>query len=174
MDTINKYEYYPVKSIIITSLFSLVTNALGFIILLNAGIVFALLFLSYILFLEFRLIKYRCTECYYWGKSCAFGKGRISALFFKKGHQDNFCKGAVTLKSLIPDMMVFLIPFFTAIFLLIISFNWLVLLELIVLIFLSSAGNGIIRGKFACNHCLQKDIGCPAVDYFNNRRKKIQ
>jgi hypothetical protein len=38
---------------------------------------------------------------------------------------------------------------------------------LVVLVFLSLAGNAIIRGSFACKYCRQREIGCPAEKLFS-------
>ena len=52
---------------------------------------FALVYLAYVLALEYRLICYHCVNCYYWGKICGFGRGRISYRLFKQGNPQDFC-----------------------------------------------------------------------------------
>ena len=50
--------------------------------------------------------------------------------------------------------------------LLIRDFSWLVLAMVILLLFLATLGNGVIRGSLACKYCKQREIGCPAEQLF--------
>jgi hypothetical protein len=49
----------------------------------------------------------------------------------------------------------------------IIEFDWLILAAVILLMLLSTAGNGFIRGNLTCRYCGQKELGCPAYKLFN-------
>ena len=164
MESIKKFENYPVGTIILSNLVSIAVYLLGFLVILRLGIAFSLLYLVFILILEFRLIKNHCTNCYYWGKTCGFGKGRISSLLFKKGNMAEFCKNALTWEALIPDMLVSLIPLVTGIILLILNFDFILLTALIFIVLLSTAGNSFIRGTLTCKHCKQLELGCPAFE----------
>jgi hypothetical protein len=90
----------------------------------------------------------------------------ISSLFFKKGNPEMFSCKPMALKDLIPDLLIFVIPAITAIVLLILEFHWSLLLLLLILVFLNSIGNAYIRGHLACKNCKQKELGCPAAEYF--------
>jgi hypothetical protein len=168
METIKTYENYPLRTVILSNLVSLIIYLLGFIIIYKALWVFAFIYLSYIFVLELRLIKNHCTGCYYWGKTCGFAKGRISALFFKKGDISNFCNNKFSWKDMIPDLIVTLIPLITGIALLIIKFEPFILLALILLIALTTSGNQYIRGRLTCKFCRQRELGCPAEKLFKN------
>jgi hypothetical protein len=168
METIKTYENYPLRTVILSNLVSLIIYLLGFIIIYKALWVFAFIYLSYIFVLELRLIKNHCTGCYYWGKTCGFAKGRISALFFKKGDISNFCNNKFSWKDMIPDLIVTLIPLITGIALLIIKFEPFILLALILLIVLTTFGNQYIRGRLTCKFCRQRELGCPAEKLFKN------
>jgi hypothetical protein len=126
-----------------------------------------ILYLIFIGFLEFKLIKGHCVGCYYYGKTCAFGKGKICSMFFKKGDPSQFCKKQMSWKDILPDFFVSLIPILAGIIILITGFNWLVLLAVIALFILTFAGNAIIRTQLACKFCKQREIGCPAEKLFN-------
>ncbi len=76
----------------------------------------------------------------------------------------------MTWKDMIPDLLISLIPLITGIVLLIIKFELILLLALILLIFLTTIGNGFIRGTLTCTFCKQKDIGCPADKLFNKEK----
>ncbi|MBS3088367.1 hypothetical protein J4402_01155 [Candidatus Pacearchaeota archaeon] len=163
------YEKYPRQIVLFSNIVSIAIYLIGAFIIYQLGIIWLILYLAYIILLELRLIKGHCTDCYYYGKRCAFGKGKISSAFFKKGKSENFCKKKITWKSLIPDLMVSLIPFVVGIVLLIKNFNWIFLLSVIALFVLTSIGNGIIRSRLACKYCKQKQIGCPAQKLFEKK-----
>lgn len=173
METVKRYENYPPGIVLASNFVSLAIYALGLLIVYDAGIVFASLYLIFILAMEFRLLSIHCTKCYYWGKTCAFGKGRISAWFFKQGDVSKFCSKKMTWKDMIPDMLISLVPFVVGIVLLIISFDIILLSALVLLVLFTTFGNSYIRGSLACNHCKQKDLGCPADVLFNSPKRKI-
>jgi hypothetical protein len=109
------------------------------------------------------------VDCYYFGKTCGFGKGRISALFFKKGDVSKFCSQPMTWKDMIPDMLVMLLPVLSGIVLIILHFNLFILLSIIGLVILATFGNSYIRGSLTCKYCKQKELGCPADQLFNKK-----
>jgi hypothetical protein len=171
METIKTYENYPIRIVILSSLVSFLIYLMGFLITFKIGLVFSIVYLSYIFALELRLIKNHCTACYYWGKTCGFGKGRISSAFFKKRDISDFCSNKLTWKDMIPDLLVTLIPLIAGIVLLIIKFEPFLLFALILLLALTTAGNQFIRGSLTCKFCKQREIGCPAEKLFNNGKK---
>jgi hypothetical protein len=165
------YENYPFWIVFLSNLFSIAIYFIGAFIIYQIGLAWMILYLIFIGIQEFRLIKGHCTSCYYYGKTCAFGKGRISSLFFKKEDADKFCKKQMTWKDILPDFLVSLIPVIVGIILLIIHFKWLILILIILLFLLAFAGNGFIRGSLACKYCKQRKIGCPAEQLFNKKKK---
>ncbi len=140
--------------------------------MLRLGWIIGAFYLIFILVLEYRLIRMHCVNCYYWGKICGFGKGKLSALLFKRGDAAKFCMKEMKWKDMIPDILVALIPFATGVVLLIIQFNIGLLIALVILIALSTSGNGFIRSTLTCKYCKQKELGCPADRLFN-RDKQI-
>lgn len=164
------YENYPKWIVVLSNLQSLIVYGLGFFILFKLRWIWALIYILYVLVLEFRLIKNHCTDCYYWGKACGFGKGKISALFFKKGDPAKFCNMKMSWKDMIPDMLVSLVPIIIGIVLLIMKFDWMLLVAMVVLLLLSTTGSGFIRGKLTCKYCKQKELGCPADQLFNKEK----
>ncbi len=167
METANRYENYPGGIVALSNLVSLAIYGLGFLVLSRVGVVFALLYLLYIAGFEFRLLRYHCTSCYYWGKTCGFGKGRLSSWLFQKGDVSKFCAKKMTWKDLIPDILISLIPLVTGIVLLIVDFDFVVLAALLLLVFLTTSGTGFIRGKLTCRYCKQAELGCPALALFD-------
>ncbi|MFC2123605.1 hypothetical protein ACFLU5_02240 [Bacteroidota bacterium] len=160
------YEKYPISTIIFSNLITFFTYLTGFIILFKAWNVSVIVYILYIAFIEIRLLKNSCTSCYYYDKVCAFGRGKICSLIFKKQNPQIFKCKKITWKEIIPEMLISIIPLFTGIIFLIIDFQWLILALLIILFLLTSYGNAYVRGQMACNHCKQADIGCPALEFF--------
>jgi hypothetical protein len=169
--TLKRYENYPLNVVILSNLVSIGIYGSGFLILYKLGNIFAILYLFYVLIFEVRLIKNHCTNCFYWGKTCGFGKGRLSAWFFKRKDITKFCVREMTWRDLIPDILISLIPLIAGIVLLILKFDYLLLLALLLLILLTTTGNGYIRRQLTCKYCKQRDIGCPANDLFNKRKE---
>ena len=164
-------ENYPFRTIVIANLVSIGIYLIGAFIIYQLGLVWLLIYLLYVLWLEIRLLKRSCTGCYYYGKYCAWGKGKISSLLFKKGTTNKFIGGKITWKDIIPDFLVTLIPLIVGIALLVMKFDWLILLLLAVLVLLTTAGNGFVRSKLACRYCKQREIYCPAEQLFNKNKK---
>jgi len=165
------YESYPFWMVLVTSLFSVLIYFLGAYVIYKLGIIWLILYLLFILFLEIRLLK-SCANCYYYGKCCASGRGKISSLFFKKGDNKKFAKRQITWKDMIPDFLVSMIPFVAGIVLLIIRFNWMLLIAVILLFFLTFMGNAFIHGSLICKYCKQREIGCPAEKLFDKKKTK--
>jgi hypothetical protein len=160
------YEKYPLQIIILSNLLSILIYAAGIVIMQSIGWLYAGLYIALITIIEIRLLKFHCPNCYYYGKACAFGKGVISKLFFQKGNPEKFSCKPVQFKDLIPDLLIFAIPSITAIVLLILKFQWYILIAFLMLLLLNSMGNAYIRGQIACKNCIQKELGCPAAEYF--------
>lgn len=84
------YEKYPIWWILGHNIVFILYFALGPILLSPVRISgFPFLSVIYALFLitmlVFVLRKHLCTNCYYYGKWCSTGWGKLAALFFKKG-----------------------------------------------------------------------------------------
>ncbi len=170
METVKRYENYPLWVVILSNLVSLTIYGLGFVILFRLGLIFSIFYLIYIFILEYRLIRYHCINCYYWGKTCGFGKGRLSSWIFKIGDNLSFCKKEMTFKDMIPDILISLIPLVVGITLLVIKFDFILLFTLLLLIILTTIGNGFIRGTLTCKYCKQRELGCPADRLFNKEK----
>ena len=164
-------ENYPIWMVFVSNLLSLLVYGIGAYILSRFGIVWATAYLIFILIFELRLIGRHCTDCYYFGKTCAFGKGRLSALFFKKGSPEKFIAMKISWKDIIPDFLLFIIPVLAGILLIIQGFTWTILILVIALLLLGFLGNTLVRGQLACRYCKQRDIGCPAAQLFNTPEK---
>jgi len=153
----------------ITAVFSLALYLLGAYVIYRLGLAWLAAYLIYIFLLEIRLIKGHCVDCYYYGKYCAFGRGKISCLFFKKGDSKRFVKKQISWKDIVPDFLVAIIPIIAGIWLLLNRFDWLLLAILVVLFLLMSIGNAWVRGSLACKYCKQRQLGCLAERLFKKK-----
>ncbi len=164
------FENYPVGIVFSSNLVSILIYLIGAFIIYQLGLIWLILYLIFIGIQEFRLIIRHCTDCYYYGKTCAFGKGMISSIFFKKGNPKKFCNKQMTWKDIIPNFLISLIPAIMGIIILIRNFNWTLLALVILLFILTFFGNGVIRSQLACKYCRQREIGCPAQKLFEKRK----
>lgn len=163
------FENYPLRIVFISNLVSIAIYLIGAFIIYKIGFIWLILYLLFIGALEFRLISGHCVNCYYYGKTCAFGKGRLCALLFRKGNPKKFLNIKITWKDILPDFMVSIIPALVGIIILISNFDWTLLILIIILLFLTFAGSGFVRGSLACKCCKQRKLGCPALKLFKKK-----
>ncbi len=164
------YDRYPFWIVVFSNALGISIWAIGAYILSGFGILWAGLYLAYCIWIEVGILRHSCVSCFYYGRLCAFGKGRLCALLFEKGDPQRFTDRQFSWKDLVPDFLVILIPLAGGIALLIRQFSWSLVLLLGVLVILSSQGNAIVRGKLACAHCRQREIGCPAAMLFSGKQ----
>jgi len=167
MEITKTHDNFPTWIVILSNIVSILIYISGFMITLRLGWIAAVLYLVFTLAFEYRLISKHCVNCYYWGKTCGFGKGRLSSLFFKRGDPSKFCDKKMSWKDMIPDLLVSLVPLIIGIVLMIIKFDFILLFAAIILIVLTTIGNGFIRGNLTCRYCKQRELGCPAEKLFS-------
>ena len=160
--------------VILCNLVSLAIVAIGATILAGLIIWLTIPYLLYWLWMEIRILKKSCVNCAYYGKVCGFGKGKLCALLFKKGDPEKFAKETVSWTDVLPDFLVFVFPIIGGIVFLVRSFSWPGVIMLVALVFLSFAGNAVIRGSFACKYCQQRAIGCPAARLFGEAKERVE
>jgi len=152
-------------------LLSLTIYVIGAYILSGFGLVYVLLFILFCLWLEYHVMSNSCRNCYYYGKLCGLGKGKIAPLFIEKGDPKNFTERNISWKDLIPDFLIFLIPFIGGIIYLFIRFNFLTLALIVVLAILAFPVTGFMRGCLLCPNCKQCELGCPAQKLFGKKQQ---
>jgi len=96
------YEEYPKWIILLSNSVSMAIYLVGGFLVLQLGFIFLLAYLLFIVLLEMRLLSKSCANCYYYGRLCAFGKGKICAMVFKKGDSNNRIHERVTWKASFP------------------------------------------------------------------------
>lgn len=161
------FDDFPLRMIIVSDTVAFGIYIIGALIMFRLGMIWGWIYIFACLVAEIRIMRMSCVHCYYYGKFCGLGKGKLAALFFSKGDPKKFLEKDIKWKDLIPDLLIALVPFFAGIFLLIAGFSWLLLLLLLALLALATAGNGFIRGSIVCKYCKQRKLGCPAERFFS-------
>ena len=156
------FEEYPITTVIGQNLFFLIYFGIGFIGMLslkifNIPVVSLLYAIFLIIMLLFVLRKHLCTNCYYYGKTCSTGWGKLSSLMFKE-KSGNYELG-IKLAGITWGLAT-LIPIIGIIISLILNFSVyrLVLLGLFILL----TPINFISHKNSCKRCKMRTI-CPAT-----------
>ena len=164
------FDRYPIPTVLLSNLSVAAVWTIGTYLLWAAlGVIGAAAFIIYCAVLEVNLLRKSCVDCYYYGKTCFSGRGRVCALLSKKGDPARFALREVTWKDIVPDLAVSFVPIICGIGLVIVDFSWLIVVLVLALLFLSTAGNALIRGRLACKYCRQRLLGCPAEKLFSSR-----
>ncbi len=166
MGTDGYYESYPKSTVALANLHTASIYAVGVFILSGLGAAVAFLYIAYCVAMVFNVLGRSCVNCYYYGKTCFLGWGRVSSRIFKRGDPQAFVKRDISWLSILPDFLTSILPVLGGIVLLVTSFSWIIVGALIALAVLSMWGSGLIRGRLACRNCKQRGIGCPAEKLF--------
>jgi hypothetical protein len=163
------YENFPRRMVASTLLVQLAIYVLGGSIVLLLGPIFLAVYVVYIPVLEYRVLRQSCVDCSYYGRTCCFGRGRLCALIFDKGNPEKFPGRKIGWADILPDFLVSIIPLLAGILLLVISFDALLLAVVILLAILAFPVTGLIRRRWACLYCRQREAGCPAEQLFGRK-----
>jgi hypothetical protein len=166
----SSFENFPWWMVLICNLVGLSIYGIGLFLMARMGIVWGVLYAAYCVWMEWRILSGSCRSCYYFGKRCGFGKGRLCSWFFTRGKERGFSTKSISWKDLVPDFLVSIIPIIAGITILIRDFSWVVLLFIVMLVCFGSVGTSLIRGQIACKYCKQRELGCPAEQFFSKTK----
>ncbi|MBU0758350.1 MAG: hypothetical protein KKF44_09850 [Nanoarchaeota archaeon] len=167
------YEYYPILSVISVIIFYIAVYAFGAYVMFRLHLASGIIYLIYLLMLEFHVYKDACPHCYYYGKLCFSGRGRLAKLLYKKGEAKKFCEREFNFKDFLPQLVAVLVPVIVGIALLVSrGFHILTLIATLYPVFNWIVINPLIFGKLGCPHCKQGKICCPALDFFGQKSNK--
>jgi len=156
----NALEEYPKSSAVIGNLAMLLWIALGTIACWFFSPLIAGIYLAFAVLMVFIVLrKLVCTNCYYYGKWCSIGWGKLSALFFKKGSIEKFSTSAGVKLAPFTYGLLTLIPLVLIIISIYLEFT-AVKLAVLVLLILISIYSGTAGRKKACLRCKMRLI-CP-------------
>lgn len=169
MSNTQTYERYPVWIPVASWTLALSIDVLGAVILFRLSNVLPVFYVVFLMWVEYRVLKYSCVNCYYCGKMCGLGRGKLAGFVFKRPDPEKFARTGVAWKDLVPDLLVLVLPLAGGIILLMRDFDWLTLGMVGSLVVLGLPGNGLVRGKLVCKYCKQREIGCPAEKLFSKQ-----
>ena len=172
MGEVRTYENFPAPMVAVSVLVTISIYALGALILAGLGTSVAAAYLVYCALFELRVMRHSCVNCFYYGKVCALGRGKISASLFAQGAPQKFGCMNMTWATLIPDMLIVILPLFGGAILLVQRFSWMVATGMVLFTAISLGGNALIRTRIACKYCKQREIGCPAEKFFGGAEAK--
>ena len=98
MKTTKIYDSYPLWIVILANILLLAVYVAGAYIMFRLSLITGILYVAYLVLLERHFFKEGCIHCCYYGNLCAFGKGVITAKFFKKDNPEKFVKESLVLK----------------------------------------------------------------------------
>jgi hypothetical protein len=165
------YDRYPAGIVILSAAVTLATYGLGAFGLGRLWPPLSVGYLAYCLWTEDRILRHSCANCYYYGDICAFGRGKLCIWLYQSGDPRQFAKREVSWRDVVPDVLVLALPLVGGIADLVLEFTWLTLGSLVLLLTLTFAGNGFVRGSLACAHCKQRELGCPAARLFGGKEQ---
>ena len=164
------FENYPLSTVLIINGITLLIWVTGVYLVWQLSILWGALFIVYLLGLEFFVYKHACSCCYYYGKRCAFGRGKIAPFLVKRDDPQKFCQRKVTWSNLLPIVLGSLIPVVAGVILLIRDFSWPILILTLIPVINWFFLNPLIYGKLICLHCQQGRLCCPANDFFGKKK----
>jgi hypothetical protein len=159
-------EQFPRWMVASTLLIQAAVYILGGYILLQVSAALVAIYAACILALEYRLLRHSCVNCYYYGRLCCFGRGRLAGAFFGRGDPEAFLRKEIRWVDILPDFLVSLVPLILGILLLVLSFDAVLLVAVVALALLAFPAQGFIRGNWSCRFCRQREMGCPAERLF--------
>jgi hypothetical protein len=155
---IRRYEHYPLSSVLFRNAFEILLYAFGAVILAGFGTWVAIAYLAYCALMAVWTMRFRCKYCYYYGKTCPMGVGRIASRLFKPGDNEDFRRYA---KFIAPVFLVWLLPILGGVVLLFIRFSVMRIVILALFVIARFALSGKVVVQLGCVRCKQQD-DCPA------------
>lgn len=105
-----RYENYPAWIILVCNLVPVSIYVIGAVIMAGFSPWVSVAYLLFCLWQEVRVMRTACINCFYYGKNCGTGKGRLCALLFKRGNPQAFATKEANWKELLPDLLISLLP----------------------------------------------------------------
>ena len=147
------YENFPISQVIRTNVLNFSGFILGAILISFLNIWLGIIYFVFCIGTMIWILKARCSHCYYYGKICIAGFGKISSILFKPGSPEKFHQSANY------TLPITFIPFLIGLFILFTDFS-IGFLGLLILYLLSFLIRMIISKlapeQVSCNHCKQR------------------
>ena len=153
-------EEHPKSGIILGNFLMLLWIALGTIGCWFLEPIIAWIYLPFAFVTVFVGLRWLvCTECYYYGKWCPIGWGKLSAILFKQGNIEDFDKSIGVKLAPMTYGLLTLVPLVCIVVSMIQDFAIPQVIVLVALLLLS-AYSGAISRRSSCKNCKMRSI-CP-------------
>jgi len=154
-------DSYPKSVIVIRWIILVAAFALGIYILTNIKQLLGLAYIIYsLVVLTLILPLSRCSSCFYHGKACNTGWGKVAAYLFPKGDESKFVRHY---DYAIFIHLLWIIPLLASLFQLVRLRNLLALVVFGLYLFILLIEKITLK-KLACSRCRQREF-CPAVPF---------
>jgi len=154
------FEQFPLTRVVFTNILMVFWIGLGTIACGFFNNLLGWIYLFCALLVIFVVLrKTVCTHCYYYGKWCSAGWGKLSALLFTKGDIEQFASCLSVKLAPVTYGLLLLIPLTFGIISLIQKFTLPKIIVLVLLV-LTAFYSGTVNRKKACANCKMKLI-CP-------------
>lgn len=165
-----KLENYPIKIVCVSATLTIISYLLGTAVFYVLSPLLGVLFLILTITNIGVSMKLRCTNCFYLGKYCNFGLGKLAAILFKKGNPEEFSNRRKVIPTAVLSFGTMLLPIVAGILLLLIDFSIGNITLLSVYILFGIVPNFFVRGSF-CEKCMQGQLGCPSYEQMIKSRQ---
>jgi len=163
MEEVKPYEECPVWIAALSVGMTLLTYALGAYILAGLAVWLIAPYLLYGLWTEWRVVRSSCVNCYYYGKRCGLGRGRLCARLFPQGDPAAFGDHDFSWVQMVAYSLTALAPMAAGVAVAIRDKTWAPIILVVIMAVVYFVGNGIVRGRFGCKYCMQGRLGCPVA-----------
>jgi hypothetical protein len=164
-----RLETYPIKIVCLSASLTIISYLAGAFVLYFFHPVLSGLYLILAVLTLVVSMKLRCTHCYYLGKYCNFGLGKVADIFFSKGDPEEFSNPRKVNVTATFSFGTMLIPIFVGVIIFITNINLFNLGLVVGYILIGIAPNFLVRGNF-CEKCMQGELGCPAYERMKKAR----
>lgn len=155
-------ESFPAITIVLGTMITITSVFLGAAVIFFFDLVFSMVYVGLYVVMTILNVRFRCNFCYYCGKRCPSGMGKLVKKEYLSRYNREFNNpvnyGLVGVFSF--AMMI--LPIVIGIIALFLNF---VIIQLVVLIFyciVSFVPNAFLKGD-RCKKCKQGKLGCPAM-----------
>jgi hypothetical protein len=159
MQTVECYESFPRTTVIYNLLTLGGAMVIGVIVLAQLGVWVAVGYLILLALTGYGMLALVCTRCYYYDRRCATGVGKVVALFFKKGQEEEFGQTASQKVVMLLLAIALLLPIVGGIVSRVVGYSMLRLALLVALVALLVAGLAP-HPRLVCGHCKLAEKGC--------------
>jgi len=155
------YKEFPLSTVVYNAVTLGGALVVGVVIVAQYGLWATIGYLALLALTGAGLLATVCARCGYYGRRCALGLGKVVALAYKKGQEDEFFRTAGQFVVTLLLVLLLLLPLAGGVALLVAEVTTWRLVLLVVLVGLLLAFL-VPHPRLVCRHCCQGERGvCP-------------